>query len=108
MLQILYFTIVIDAIMSVKLVTTIIPNIAQVEGSIVEKKNRNRIAPSKIHQSEWMFIWPNFPLYSFSSLTQADMTLGEEPTEESGCRKKGEPISDINTVGHLICFYSKQ
>ena len=38
MLQIPYFTIVIDAIMSVKLVTTIIPNIAQVEGSIVEKK----------------------------------------------------------------------
>lgn len=38
MLQIPYFTIVIDAIMSVKLVTTIIPNIAQAEGSIVEKK----------------------------------------------------------------------
>ena len=38
MLQIPYFTIVIDAIMSVKLVTTIIPNIAQVERSIVEKK----------------------------------------------------------------------
>ena len=36
------------------------------------------------------------------------MTLGEEPTEESGCRKKGEPISDINTVDHLICFSSKQ
>ena len=39
MVQIPYLTIVIDAIMSVKLVITIIPNTAQVEGCIVEKNN---------------------------------------------------------------------